>query len=381
MLTVLTNADFYVGDGVVADRALLVRDGVIDGWGSLEAKGDHVIDLEGQTVAPGFIDLQVNGGGDVLLNDEPTPSGVAAIAAGHRRVGTTDVMPTFITGPIEDMRRAAAGVAAARETGPGVLGIHFEGPMLSPAKLGVHDPRFVRGDDEDVLQVLIQAAQDAAVGKVIVTLAPEVVRAGTVSRLIEAGAIVAIGHTNATAEQVGRALDEGATLGTHVWNAMSPLGSREPGAVGALMSAKNAWCDFVADGHHVDFTTLRLSLRAAAPRAFLVTDAMSPVGGTKGGYRLGDLEVTVVDGRCVTADGTIAGSALDLATAVRNVVQHVGIAKDEALRMATAYPAQCLGVADRRGRIAQGYPAHLVVVDNELHVRRVLYGETWVATT
>lgn len=147
------------------------------------------------------------------------------------------------------------------------------------------------------------------------------------------------------------------------------------------MSAKNAWCDFVADGYHIDFTTLGLSLRAAAPRGFLVTDAMSPVGGTKGGYRLGDLEVTVVDGRCVTADGTIAGSALDLATAVRNVIQHVGVAKDEALRMATAYPAQCLGVADRRGRIAEGYPAHLVVVDNELHVRRVLYGESWVQTS
>lgn len=170
MLTVLTNADFYVGDGVVADRALLIRDGVIDGWGSLEAKGDYVVDLEGQTVAPGFIDLQVNGGGDVLLNDEPTPSGVAAIAAGHRRVGTTDIMPTFITGPVEDMRRAAAAVATARETDPGVLGVHFEGPMLSPAKLGVHDPRFVRGDDEDVLQVLVQTARNAAVGKVIVTL-------------------------------------------------------------------------------------------------------------------------------------------------------------------------------------------------------------------
>ncbi|CAM3681413.1 N-acetylglucosamine-6-phosphate deacetylase [Nocardioides marinus] len=379
MITVLSNCDIYTGSEVLSEHSIVLRDGIIESVTDTPPVGaDEVVDLDRRSVAPGFIDIQVNGGGDVLLNDEPTEAGVHKIAAAHRKFGTTDILPTFITGPLDGMRKAAAAVDAARKTDPGVLGIHFEGPVISPKKLGVHAPDFVREADDAVFAAFTSASSE---GKTIVTLAPELAPPGFIRRLKSHGVLVAAGHTNATGDDMKRGFAEGITLGTHVWNAMSPLTSREPGAVGALLADDGAWCDFVADGYHLDFTTLAVSLRSAAPRGFLVTDAMSPVGGTKGSYRLGDLEVTVVDGRCQTADGTLAGSALDLATAVRNLVQKIGVPKDEALRMASTYPAEFLGLGHERGRIAPGYPAHLAIFDNEIYVSAIYYNGQLIQTS
>jgi N-acetylglucosamine-6-phosphate deacetylase len=369
----LVNCDVYTGDSVLTEHRLVVREGKIaeirpfaDG----EVPDAPDVDLGGQSVSPGFIDLQVNGGGDVLFNDDPTPEGLDAILRGHRKLGTTDLLPTYITGPLDGMRRAFDAVRAAHTTKPGILGIHFEGPILNENKLGVHDARFVRAGASDELSDIYRPGGVP----MMVTLAPERADRGFIKSLVDRGIRVAAGHTNATADEIDAAIGEGLSCGTHVWNAMSPLTSRESGAVGALMADKRVWCDFVADGFHVAFTTLGLSLRAVAPRhAFLVTDAMSPVGGSKGGYTLGSYDVTVRDGKCVTEDGTLAGSALDLATAMRNIIQKLGVPKDEALRMGTLYPAEFLGVSDRRGRIAIGYPAHLAIFDNEIHVSAVVY--------
>jgi N-acetylglucosamine-6-phosphate deacetylase len=371
----LANCDIYTSEAVLTDHVLVVEDGVIAAIRPTSAgPAGEVIDLGGQCVAPGFVDVQVNGGGDVLFNDQPEPEAVRAIATGHRKFGTTDILPTYITGPVEGMRRAVGAVAAARKEGEaGILGVHFEGPLINESKLGVHDRQHLRSADDELFEIM--ASLDD--GKTIVTLAPEVVPVGFIQRLAERGVLVAAGHTNATAVQIDVALREGLTLGTHVWNAMSPMTSREPGAVGALLAARAAWCNFVADGHHIAFPTLGVSIRAAAPRAFLVTDAMSPVGGTKGGYTLGQYNVTVKEGKCVTEDGTLAGSALDLATAVRNLVQKIGLPKDEALRMASTYPAQFLGMADSRGKIAPGYPAHLAIFDNEINVSAVVYNSEY----
>lgn len=370
MTITLVNADIYTGKEVLTDHAVVIEDGIVRAVSPGYTGPGEVIDLGGRSVAPGFIDVQVNGGGDALFNDSPDKSTVQTIARAHRRFGTTDLLPTYITGPLDGMRDAVSAVAAARDGGEaGVLGIHFEGPLISTAKLGVHDAQFVRQVDDELFDVLTSLST----GKTLVTLAPETLPLGVIANLVSKGVLVAAGHTNATAAETERAISEGLSLGTHVWNAMSGLTSREPGVVGALLSSPTAWCNFVADGHHISFGTLAVSLRAAS-RAFLVTDAMSPVGGTAGRYRLGQLEVTVRDGRCETDDGTLAGSALDLATAVRNLVQKVGIAKDEALRMASTYPAQFLGLHDQRGRIAPGYPAHLAIFDNEIHVSAVVYG-------
>ena len=369
----LVNCDIYAGDAVLTDHRVVVRDGVIaEIRASPEGKAPAApdIDLAGQSVSPGFIDLQVNGGGDVLFNGSPTPDGLAAILRGHRRCGTTDLVPTYITGPLDGMRAALKAVSSASTPTSGILGIHFEGPLISESRLGVHDRRYLLDKPSAELAEIFRPDGTP----MIVTLAPEIVAPGFVAELVRRGVRVCAGHTDANSEQIAAAIDEGLSGGTHVWNAMSPITSRDAGAVGALMTDRRVWCDFVADGFHVGFITLGLSLRALGPhRAFLVTDAMSPVGGTQGGYKLGPYDVTVRDGKCVTADGTLAGSALDLATAVRNLIRRLGIPKDEALRMATLYPAEFLGVSDRRGRIAVGYPAHLAIFDNEVNVSAVVY--------
>ena len=375
----LVNCDIYTGDAVLTEHRLVVRGGTISEIRSLSegsAPNAPDIDLGGQSVSPGFVDLQVNGGGDVLFNDDPSSAGLESILRGHRKFGTTDLLPTYITGPMDGMRQALDTVDSVARSNPGVLGIHFEGPLLNESKLGVHDAQFVQSAPSLELTEIFRPRETP----MLVTLAPEKVPIEFISTLVERGVRVAAGHTNASAEQIVAAIDAGLSCGTHVWNAMSPLTSREAGAVGALMADERVWCDFVADGFHVAFTTLGLSLRAVGlRRAFLVTDAMSPVGGRKAGYTLGPYEVTVRNGRCVTPDGTLAGSALDLATAIRNLVQKLGIPKDEALRMATLYPAEFLGIADKRGRVAVGYPAHLAVFDNEIHVAGVVYGGEYEA--
>jgi N-acetylglucosamine-6-phosphate deacetylase len=282
-------------------------------------------------------------------------------------------MITYITGPGDGMRRAAMAVSACREQGiDGVIGIHFEGPAINPARAGVHDRAWIRSEPADELTSTYTLGRGYPT---LVTLAPEMVQPGFITKLVKQGIRVSVGHTDATFDQTARAVDEGATGGTHVWNAMSGLTSRNPGAVGALLHADRVWCGLIADGFHVDFTTLAVSLRAKIPgRAFLVTDAMNPVGGTNDSFALGPHSVSVVDGKCQTEDGTLAGSALDMATAVRNCIQKIGIPKAEALRMATLYPARFLGVDDQLGTIRAGKRARLAIFDDELRVSAVVTG-------
>jgi N-acetylglucosamine-6-phosphate deacetylase len=373
---ILTGCEIFTGDEVLRDHSVVVRDGVVEALPPrLDApvEGAGVVDLGGRSVAPGFIDVQVNGGGDVLFNDDPSVATIERIVAAHRRLGTTDLLVTFVSGPAPDMARAGDAVRQAIEQRlDGVLGIHFEGPLLSRARLGAHDGDQVPASPESAVVAALTAPTG---GSTLVTLAPEVVPPGFVADLVRRGIRVSAGHTDATAEQVGRAVDEGVTGATHVWNAMRPPTAREPGAVGALLTDGRVRCGFIADGHHVAWSTLQLSFRAVPPGgAFLVSDAMPPVGGTASGFGLGDRRITVSGGRCTTADGVLAGSALDLASAVRNVVRHCGVSKEEALRMATRYPAELLGIGDRRGRIAPGYPARFTILDDDLTASAVVLG-------
>jgi N-acetylglucosamine-6-phosphate deacetylase len=368
------NCDIYTGDAVFSDHAVLVDGSVISAIVCLdEVPADYDrVDLQGMGVSPGFIDLQVNGGGDVLFNEEPTVDGLAQIAAGHRKFGTTGFLPTFITGQPQDMSRAIGAVEeATRRNLAGVLGLHFEGPLISAAKAGVHDKSYIVA----AVTPDIDACYDPSrVQRLVVTVAPEETPVTYISTLKERGVKVACGHANATGDVVKRAIDAGISLGTHVFNAMTSLSARDPGAVGVLLASDRVWCDFIADGFHIDFDVLKIGI-LAKPRgkAFLVTDAMPPVGGKKRGYVLGPYDVTVSkNGRCETPDGTLAGSALDMATAVRNIIQKVGLPKDEALRMATAYPAEYIGLGGQLGYLRPGYRADLAIFDNELHVRAVV---------
>jgi N-acetylglucosamine-6-phosphate deacetylase len=327
---------------------------------------------KGAWLAPGFIDTQVNGGGDVLFNDDPSPRGIAAIAAAHRRFGTTALLPTLLSDTAVKMRAAGDAVAAIGAVEPMVIGLHYEGPFLSPDKAGVHDLRMIRRPRRGDIEVLTSLRR----GVTVVTLAPEEVPSGFIPRLRDAGVRVALGHSMASYEQTRRALAEGLTGFTHLFNAMRPLASREPGPIAAALETPEAWFGVIVDGEHVAPAVLRLALRGAG-NPMLVTDAMPPVGGSGKAFGLFGETIAVRGGRCTTAGGRLAGSTLDMASAVRNCVRLLGLPLSAALALASVAPARFLGVDRRLGCLAPTYRADVVALDPEA----VQVLATWVAGT
>jgi N-acetylglucosamine-6-phosphate deacetylase len=313
---------------------------------------------DGAWLAPGFIDVQVNGGGDVLFNNAANPDAITAIAAAHRRFGTTALLPTLITDNDDKMIAAREAVEIAMERQPGVLGIHFEGPFLSPEKCGVHDPALMRAPAERHRELLTGLRG----GVTLVTLAPERVPVGFIRSLAQDNVRICLGHSMASYEQTKSAMAEGLTGFTHLFNAMRPLGAREPGPIAAALETQDCWYGLIVDGLHVAPAMLRLALRGAGT-AMLVTDAMPCVGGVKGSFTLYGREIVVEGERCTTKDGTLAGSGIDMATAVRNCVALLGAPLTDALRFASRAPAEFLGLGDRLGRLAPGYRADMVALD------------------
>ena len=371
----------------LANGKVLLDDGLHDGVAVLVEGGDviavlrdddprlrdaDVHDLRGGMLLPGFIDAQVNGGGGVLFNIAPTVEASASIARAHRRFGTTGLLPTLISDDLEVMGAAIDAVreAIARDV-PGVLGIHLEGPYLAVARKGTHDAGKFRVPDA----AEVELATSLGTGVTLLTLAPEQVPAASIRALVARGAIVAAGHSAASYEQARIGLDAGVRGFTHLYNAMTPLQGREPGVVGAALEDRDSWCGIIVDGVHVHPASLRVAL-ATKPRGklFLVTDAMPPVGADSPDYTLYGETITARDGVVRNAAGALAGSALDMATAVRNAVSMLGLPLEEAARMASLYPARFLRIDDHRGRIAPGYRADLVLLDDALQV-----ATTWIA--
>ena len=371
MAVALVNGRVLIGRKFVTAQAVVVEDGRIRDVTAGDLPDDpEVLDLCGHILVPGFIDVQGNGGGDRLFNDDPSVETIAAIARTHRQFGTTGFLPTLIS---DDSAKIAAAIDAARTAiaagVPGVLGVHIEGPFLNPAKKGIHDPTKLRPISNTDIELLSRPTG----GKTVVTLAPEAVPADAIRQLAAAGVVVSAGHTQATADQVFEALRNGLRGFTHLFNAMSPLGSREPGVVGAALYDQNSWCGIIADGHHVDPRVLKIAFRATALRRFmLVTDAMPSVGGSKS-FMLNSEKISAAGGKCVNAHGTLAGSDLDMATAVRNAVTMLGLDLADAAMMASANPATFLGVDHELGRIAPGMRASLVLLNDQLQVV-----ETWI---
>lgn len=317
-------------------------------------------DLAGDILAPGFIDIQVNGGGDALFNDSPDVETIRRIGAAHRPFGTTGFLPTLISDDLDVIRAGIAAVDAAIAQGePGVLGIHIEGPFINVARKGIHAANKIRDLDEEGFAVLTSLKR----GRTLVTLAPELAGPAMIRRLADAGVIVSAGHTAGSFDQVSAGIDAGLTGFTHLFNAMSPLGSRDPGAVGAGLYDDRAWCSLIVDGHHVHPVTLRLALRCKAiGRFMLVTDAMPPTGGRCPDFVLNGRPIGTRDGRLVDAEGVLAGADLTMLAAVRQTAATLGVALPTALAMASAHPAGFLGLTDRLGQIAPGCRASVVAI-------------------
>ena len=367
----LTAKSVFMAGRLVEDMAVLVEDGrIADLTPPKELPPDVPLrDLGAGILAPGFVDAQVNGGGGVLLNETPTVDGVRAIAAAHRRFGTTGLLPTVITDAPEVMQAAVAAVSEAiRQAVPGVLGIHIEGPFIDPARKGAHDPRFVRTPTD----VDIDWLCGLDCGRVLVTLAPNMVELSAIEKLSKAGVIVSLGHSDATAGQALAAIKAGATGFTHLFNAMSQLSGRAPGMVGAALLSEAVFCGLIADGFHVDPQAIAIALSAKrGARLFLVSDAMPSAAGGPARFALQGRPVEAVGGRLQLADGTLAGANITMLDALRVIRSEVEL--PEAINMATAYPATFLGLHGKFGRIAPRYQASLVHLDDELNVL-----ETWI---
>jgi N-acetylglucosamine-6-phosphate deacetylase len=370
----LANARVLADEGFVEGRVVLVDEGRIVALTT--AKDPRCAqatrrDLGGALLLPGFIDCQVNGGGGILFNDDPSVDSIRRIGAAHRKFGTTGFLPTLIS---DDLSVIASAIDAVRraidERVPGVIGVHIEGPFINALRKGAHDPAKVRDLDAEGVALL----SSLGVGRTLVTLAPELTTPAAIRMLADAGVVISAGHTNGTFEEVRDAFRHGVRGVTHLFNAMSPLTNREPGAVGAALHDPDCWCGLIVDGRHVHPAALRIALRCKRPDRFmLVTDAMPSVGFGSQSFLLQGRRIEVKEGVCVDENGTLAGSAIDMASAVRNCVELLGLPLEQAVRMASAYPAEFLGLGTEQGRIAPGYRANLVLVDDAVNVL-----ETWI---
>ncbi len=374
MRTALVNGRILTDKGIVGGQTLLIDGARIV---ALAEPADPRFrdavteDLNGQILLPGFIDVQVNGGAGVLFNDLPSARSIDAIGAAHRRYGTTGFLPTLISDDLEVIARAIDAVQSALDAAvPGVLGIHIEGPFLNHARRGVHKAKHLRRLDTSLVSLLCRLRG----GRTVVTLAPEITTPEMIGQLAGGGVIVSAGHSNASYAETMTAIAHGLRGFTHLFNAMAPFAPRAPGIVGAALYDPNTWCGIIVDGHHVDPVMLKLALRCKRRERFmLVTDAMPAVGSPETSFVLQGRVIHVDGGVCRDERGTLAGTALDMATAVRNAVELLDLSLADAARMASEYPADFLGLGHELGRIAPGYRANLVLVDDQVRVRR-----TWL---
>jgi N-acetylglucosamine-6-phosphate deacetylase len=371
-MLVLSGARLFDGMSFLEDHAIVIQGSRIVAVAphAERPRGGMQRDLGGGLVAPGYIDVQVNGGGGALMNDNPSLKVVRRIAEAHRQFGTTGLLPTVVTDAPEVTAAAIQSVRDARVTVPGVLGIHLEGPFLDVRRKGAHLAHFIR--EMTAADVATIVAADC--GAILVTLAPNRVPTELIRDLAAGGVLISLGHAEASWEEARAALDAGAGAFTHLFNAMSPMTSRAPGMVGAALSDRDSFVGVIADGHHVHDANLRIAFAAKSlDRFMLISDAMSPAAGGPDGFELMGRRVSRVDGRLQLADGTLAGSLLTMDEAVRYCVHRLGVDLADALRMGSRTPASFLRRGHDLGRIAPGYFANLVHLDDALRVR-----ETWI---
>nr|WP_320141167.1 N-acetylglucosamine-6-phosphate deacetylase [uncultured Cohaesibacter sp.] len=365
----------FDGNRVAEKAALLVEGNKITGIVKQDAIPSRYAQRPDNAamIVPGFVDLQVNGGGGALLNETPTQEGIATICQAHARFGTTALMTTLITdGPDIRDRALEAGKQATQAKVAGFLGLHLEGPHLSVPRKGVHVADFIRPMDEQDLAVLLAA--QGTFGKSMITIAPENVTIDQVAALVEAGWHVSLGHTDCDAETAFAYFEAGASMATHLFNAMSQMRNREPGLVGAVLTTDKAYCGMIADGYHIANANMRVALHAkkGPGRIFFVTDAMSPTGTDATEFILGGRQTFRREGRLALADGTLAGADIDMISMVRKAIKTLPLSLEEALKMASRYPCEAIG-AESKGWLKPGFEADFLLLDETLSLQ-----STWI---
>ncbi len=321
----------------------------------------HVIEHKNSVIAPGLFDIQINGGDGVLFNDNPSLSAIRQVSKAHRRFGTTCLLPTVITDELELMREMARSVEQAFSSNVrGVKGIHFEGPFLNPDRKGVHNDSYMQQEEAKFLSIL----DEFHLGSVLVTLAPEKVSSDFIRNLHAREVRISVGHTAATYTQILDAYNLGITGFTHLYNAMTPTTAREPGVVGAALELQGCFSGIIADGHHVHKAVLKQALSAlSSDRAMLVSDAMPCSASDITEFMLGQTKISVEGGKCLTDEGTLAGSAITLSDAVHYCLNELGLSIEEVLKMASTTPARFMGLEDQIGSLEIGTDADLILID------------------
>ncbi|WP_380184399.1 N-acetylglucosamine-6-phosphate deacetylase [Kalamiella sp. sgz302252] len=366
----LTQGRIFTGYEILDNHAVVIANGLINRVCRLEELPADIVrrDMQGALIAPGFIDLQLNGCGGVQFNDDIAAISVETLnimQKANEKSGCTSFLPTLITSSDELIKRAVEVMRAyLAQNANQALGLHLEGPWLNPLKKGTHNPALIRRPEQALVDYLCENSD--VITKI--TLAPEQVDATVIRQLRQAGIIISAGHSYATCNEARQGISAGISFATHLYNAMPPLTGREPGLIGALFDSPAVYCGIIADGLHVDYVNIRNAKRIKGDRLVLVTDATAPAGANIDQFIFAGKTIYYRDGLCVDENGTLSGSALTMIEAVANSVEHVGISLDEALRMATLYPARAMGVEDKLGSIEAGKTANLTVFTRDYQI-------------
>ncbi len=367
----IINAKVFNGEEFLTDSVVVIDGDKIKYVGSDCGEYDcATVDAKGKYLVPGFVDLQVNGGGGVLFNDDTSIEGLTVMAKAHESLGTLYILPTLISTDHQRILKAITAVKEAMKCNPAILGMHLEGPFLFPKKGGVHEGKYIRDCSFDELREIVEMGKDVIK---IITVAPEACTEEQIAYLKENGINVFIGHSNSTCAQSLQYLKAGAIGVTHLYNAMSQLNSREPGIVGASFLT-DSWAGIVVDGFHVDFNSVKIACAVKRGKIFLVTDAMPPVGKGDMDFKIGDVEIHCVNHKCLSNDGVIAGSALYMNKGLQNLVHNCNLSLEEGLKMTSAYQAQALNLCGI-GAIKEGCFARLLLLNDDLAVDKIICGE------
>lgn len=370
----LVNGRIFTGHEILDNHAVVIANGLIERVCPRDALDATITlqDVAGAFIAPGFIDLQLNGCGGVQFNDDINALTVETLEIMQRaneKSGCTSYLPTLITSTDELMKRAIETMRAyLTQHQNQALGLHLEGPWLNKVKKGTHNPELIRLPEASLVDFLCANAD--VITKV--TLAPENAGSEVIRQLRDAGIIVSAGHSNATCEEAKAGFSAGISFATHLYNAMPTFAGREPGLIGALFDSPDVYCGIIADGLHVHYANVRNAKRIKGDKLVLVTDATAPAGASIDKFIFAGKTIYYRDGLCVDENGTLSGSALTMIEAVQNSVEHCGIALDEALRMATLYPAQAMGVAKQLGTVEAGKVANLTVFTRDYQIIKTL---------